>query len=135
MAVTAKAPSHSPDFWSIAKTLGHEEALKAGSKEVRTTITLESLDHARAVFSRADAEERAKRQAIFFDRIAHRQRHPDGRHDRAFSYILAAGELTRTTKLQSENTLSTFRWKQFRSRTKLLGPMRCGTSAQPPIRS
>ena len=57
-------------------------------------MKLENLDHARAVFSRADAEDRAKRQRIFFDRIAHRQRRPEGRHDRAFSYIVADGELT-----------------------------------------
>ncbi len=93
MAGESNSKDATHDFWSIAKILGHDEALKAGSNEVTTTIKPKNLEHARELFSRCGAEERAKRQKIFFDRIGYRARRPEGRHDRAFSYILADGQL------------------------------------------
>lgn len=93
MDATPKPQSTSPDFLSIAKILGHEDKLKANAMEVHTQIVPKSLEHARAIMSRATDEERSQRQKIFFDKIAHRQRGPQGKHDRAFSHIFADGNI------------------------------------------
>lgn len=136
MARTLTPQTTSPDFWSIAKTLGHDQALKAGSKEVRTNIVPENLERARAIFSRAGADERAKRQKIFFDRIGHRQRRPEGRHDRAFSYILADGQVTPDDEAPVAGYLKNLKVEAISIEDKTLGPnevWNLGTSTNPVV--
>lgn len=126
----------SHDFWSIAKTLGHDEKLKAGSNEVSTTIQPKNLEHARAIFSRCSAEERAKRQQIFFDRIGDRQRRPEGRHDRAFSYILADGQINPDDEAPVEVYLKHLRVEAISLENKTLAPnevWNLGTSTNPRV--
>jgi hypothetical protein len=136
MAGESNSNNATHDFWSIAKTLGHDKKLKAGSNEVSTTITPKNLEHARAIFSRAGAEERAKRQQIFFDRIGYRARRPEGRHDRAFSYILADGQITPDDEAPVETFLKHLNIQATSIGNKTLGPnevWNLGTSTNPVV--
>lgn len=136
MAGKSKSKKTEHDFWSIAKTLGHDKRLKAGSNEVSTTITPKNLEQARAIFSRAGAEERAKRQQIFFDRIGYRARRPEGRHDRAFSYILADGQITPDDEAPVETFLKHLNIQATSIGNKKLGPnevWNLGTSTNPVV--
>ena len=136
MSTYSNSQNTGSDFMSIAKTLGHDEALKAGSNEVRTTITPKNLEHARAVFSRAGAEERAKRGKLFFDRIGYRSRKPEGRHDRAFSYILADGQITQDDETPVAKFLEGLNIEAVSIGDKTLGPnevWNLGTSTNPVV--
>src|SRR4051812_12770961 len=94
------------EFHALARMLHHDSALAAGENEVCTYFTVDTLEEARPIVSRATPQQRAQRQKWFFNpAIAIRTKLGQGMHDRGEAVVFADGVLNDDDRLSLRSHL------------------------------
>jgi len=80
------------EFFEVADLLGHDTNRLMLGEEIITYIRIPTITQAANILSRADLEQRAKRENTFFDAIRGRERMGQGIHDRGEAVVFAYGQ-------------------------------------------